>query len=473
MADVPAPRQKIIPTPTAPYLCSSTPEYTFCAPQRAGGDFYIAVGADSNLSPSADVQNIQTWMRNPQKAPEFAAAPPEGLALAPGARLYRVNALLPPFVVEKQGTSESIVGSNCYQGAFSSDGCDDCRGRYLHTEEVSYRLKRDYVAWACSVPAAYGAIAIYDRGPMPYDAGEHAAYVLLGGPQDKLVFQKGGWPAYYPYEIAPMREAMAASLSHWKPDPKDRFGTPRPPSSDGYEVMCYRRNPTPPARAQASTAQDLQWFLPLFEYYGQRLRKAETLSWGDFQKGRIDLLTIENVWRILADFRKRIGMFDMNNVLLGLDDRVAEGYLRLESLDWQYQAMVEAYDPIKEWSAARQLEELYRQHYVTIDGAFREELGRILSLWKVPDGVRDDIAAEFVKRIQAIDPVPFAQSNGAQGIPYFDLLIGAVQVKIPGWRPPAGFGDRPGAFGFSKDRRAVDAPDRSDKPFVKRRHARI
>lgn len=397
----------------------------FCAPTKAGGDFYLALTKPADPE-SRVAARIAELLGNARTSPQMTRTP-EGMPLLPGARVYRVTSALPPFVVEKNGTEEKGVGPNCYQSALAAAGEQRFRGRYIHDAEFRYYLKRDYEPLPCSAAIPLGAIVVYDRAPLAFDAGDHAAFHLLGN----VIFQKGGWQTHYPYEVATMDGAMKAVHSHWRPAPEDRFGSPSrdPTSGETFQKLCYRKSAAQRPRATTHEAKDRSWFLPLFKYYNRRMEGVMHLAWGDFRKGRLDLLTVENLWRLLNNFRNRLGNYDTDRALLSIDDDIAEEYLKLESFNHQYDSMAQAYDPVREGSAERQREELYQKHYVTFDRNFDEELELYLELLGAPKADRAGIAARAVVATKRYDPAALAKSGGGRGIPYLDIVRAAMEGR--------------------------------------------
>jgi hypothetical protein len=408
-------------TAISPYLCGTTQEYTFCA-STGSGDAMVVVPPQA--PPKDDVRRIQGWFGARGGVPEPVPNPPKDVPVPKGARAYRVTHFLPRIFAARNGTREEGVGPNCYQTALTSAGYPDVQGRYVDGAEFRYYLLRDYATVACS-SAPYGAFVVYDTSASAYEAGDHAAFQLLGS----LVFQKGSWERNYPYEVATRDGAMKAVDSHWVPRREDRFGGgSKPNPHQVYQSMCYQRRATPVPRKTSSQKTDRSWFQPLMRYYSRRLAEAAQLKWSEFPAKRIDLLTIENMWRVSRGFSDRVGNFNPLKVLLAIDDDIARDYLKLESLSWQYQAMVNTYDPIRDGTATRQLEELYRKHYVTFDQNFYEELRLYLRLLEVPEKKWPPLIDAVVKKIKSYDPVEFSQSGGGRGIPYLDILKEAIRA---------------------------------------------
>jgi hypothetical protein len=399
---------------TSPLICSQTGQYTFCAPDDAPGDYFVAI--PENQSQQNDIPRIRSWFGDQPGTPQLIEEPLSDVGAFEHARVYRVTDFIPKIISTRNGTRDDVVGPNCYQTALTAAGYPGFQGRYVHTDEFRYYLRRDFTQIYCP-KASFGSLVVYDTTLIPFDAGDHAAFHLLGS----LIFQKGGWQNYYPYEISTMEGAMQDVDSHWRPAPEDRFGGP--PTSgldpDDYKSMCYDRRTSPLQRNTSSTVKDREWFLPLFQYYNDRLEEVSRYTGSNFKENRIALLTIENMWRVLREFGDRVGNFNPLDELLTIDDNIVQEYLKLESYSWQYDVMSQTYDPKKNrW----QLEDLYRERYVLFDKDFYEELKLYLRLMKVPEAKWDKVIKEVEERIRSYDPVQFAASGGAVGIPYFDIL---------------------------------------------------
>jgi hypothetical protein len=219
--------------------------------------------------------------------------------------------------------------------------------------------------------------------------------------------------------------------SHWTPSWEDRFGDrTKPDPNQKYEFICYQKRPVSLKRETSAEQRDVNWFLPLFKYYSRRIEDASKIKWSEFPEKRIDLLAIENMWRVVREFRdNRVGMFNPLDKLLKIDDAVSLAYLKIYSLSWQYDEITRAFDPIRDGTRKKQLEELYKKHYVTYDANFYEELRLYLTLMGVSQEKMEVATQYVVKKIQTYNPVQFSQSGGAQGIPYLDILKEAIQAN--------------------------------------------
>lgn len=402
------------------YICTSNNRFSFCAPERSG-DYYMAI--PQNSSSENDQNNIRSWFENYSATAVPVLNPPQEFAGMQNYRFYNVTSFIPLFIQNRNGTRDDVVGPNCFQAALVSAGYTGFSGRHVSPDEFEYYLRRDFTPVYCGKIEA-GALIVYDTYISTYDAGDHAAYHILGG----LVFQKGGWENYYPYENTTIDGAMNAVGSHWRPAPEDRFGNPTWPGANmKWQHLCYERRAQPLERTTSSTPRDRNWFLPLIEYYTKRLERISNLTWSNFKQNRIDLLTIENMWRLQSEFRDRVGSVNPSETLMSIDDDIIEPYLKLDSLSWQYQAMVDTYYPIKTpWH----LEDLYREHYVNFNDDFYEELKLHLQLLGAPKSKWDEIIADVVTEIKTYDPVQLAHTSGR--VPYFSILQKAIAAHPAG-----------------------------------------
>jgi len=395
--------------PQAPFICSTSNQLTFCAPE-ATGDYYIAI-PDSQPQQN-DASRIRSFFDDQGFTPQIINTFPYSVNGFDNARVYRVTDFLPNIAVTRNGTRDDTIGPNCYQAAFTAVGFQELYGRYVDTTEVEYLLHIYFRQKYCGKREDRD-ILIYDTSkPYENSAGDHMA-IRIG--DSNLVFQKTCFQYYCNYVITTEDTAMQAVQSDWRPDPEDRFGPP--PVWPNYEYTCYERRAESLERTTSSTKKDREWFLPLMEYYSNRLLEISQYHWSDFKAHRIDLLTIENMWQARRDFSDRIGNFESIHVLMTIDDNIARAYLKLDSLSWQYDVMTQTYDPRK---YMYQMEELYRTRYVTFDKYFYEELDLHLKLLGVPESKRETVRQKFVDRLKTYDPVPFAQTH--QQIPYLDIL---------------------------------------------------
>ena len=419
----------------ADVICGQDPRasYAFCAPKKAGGDFYIGIVPNDLRHPSNDLPFIKGLFGTPACRPEPTAASPDGAPFAPGVRAYRVSSCLTRFVFDNAAKEATRIGPNCYGTALGAAGYERLRDRYVDTAEFEYYLRRDFTPASCASAHPFGTVVVYDRRPSAFDAGDHAAFELPGG----LVLHKGAWKTNYPWEIVAMNGAMQAILAHYVPTGNERFEPkPDPADYEGYATACYAQKSGLRSRATSSTKRDRAWFRPLMDYYARRLGAASQLAWGEFRAKRVDLLTVENMNRIRREFSERVGNADPVKVLLSIDDGIAESYLELHSLGWQYSAMADIYAPVSDRHRKEELEELYRMHYVTFDRNFEEELALYFGLLGVPQASREAVRKDFIARLKKYDPVKYAPSDGAEGIPYLEELTKAIQAIVKSWKPP-------------------------------------
>ena len=407
-----------------PFICGATQEYTFCAP-IASGDSYLAV--HPNIPPQQDVKRIQSWFMNPYVTPIPSPETPDGMRVPAGARIYKVTNLLPRILTTKNGNLENTPGPNCYQTALAALGYSDVLGRYVDGDEFRYYLKRDFRYLGSCERATFGSIVVYGtEDPSEFDSGIHAAFHLLGA----LVFQKGGPDLYYPYEIAQRDRAMNVADTHWRPSREDRYNPNKPKLNQIYKFRCYQKNPNSVKRKTSSEKMDRSWYMPLFRYYIRRLENASKVKWSEFHEKRMDHLTFQNLRNLLIEFgRERVTNLNPLDVLLKFDDDIAMTYLKLYSLRWQYDKMCDVYDPVRDGWSTRYWEDIYKNHYVTYDDNFREEVKLYLKLMAVPESKWNVVIEYAVKKMKTYDISQYIPSWGGSGIPFIEVLKEAIQAN--------------------------------------------
>jgi len=490
--------------------------YTFCYPNLGGNPFFVALNQEIPTANDQVILNhLLTGRAEGIGIAELASMPPD---LPSGFRYYDITSLIPSYVQEKLGTSEYIPGPNCYHTVMTSLCGDRFRERYVHDEEMSYYLTRDFRV--SSNRDVLGAALIYKRSvfgssgagfaagmdsvddppldiaglglttfgvftiqlpntPKPSripriigdfeghamskvlvkalvpdvgeddflddrtfltltaesaraeewrvlrttDPGVHGAIMLLGG----MVFQKGCFGTYCGYRIVPADKGMSSI------EIKQERWTPRrePEKDDRYRYTSYvltDRDPVERFGFNLELSDRLSPYVTLMRHYLQRFRAIKDKSWSDFKENRIDLLSVENIWKVLRDMQELMrGEPSTMNALLRIDPEIAEMFLELKSFKWQYQAMADKFDPFKNTCSRektmRKLEELYRDHYINPDSeVFRDEIIAHLQMREVAEGRWDEIIAAVVGRVGGYDPVEFSKSNGAKGIPFAEIL---------------------------------------------------
>ncbi|MBT3182408.1 MAG: hypothetical protein HN337_07880 [Deltaproteobacteria bacterium] len=256
------------------------------------------------------------------------------------------------------------------------------------------------------------------------DPGVHGAIMLLGG----MVFQKGCFGDHCGYRIVPADKGMSSIEIK-----QERFAPRREPENDAhYRYTSYVRSNRDPVERfgfNLELSNKLASYVTLMEHYLGRFRGIKDKSWKHFNEARIDLLSVENMWGVLRDMEKLMydGEPSKMNALLRIDPTIAEMFLELKSLRWQYQVMTDKYAPFPDrWSrdrVKRELAELYRDHYVNPDSEiFRDEVVAHLKIRGVAEASWSGVIAAVVERVKTYDPVEFSSSNGAKGIPFSDLL---------------------------------------------------
>lgn len=259
------------------------------------------------------------------------------------------------------------------------------------------------------------------------DHGEHGAIMLLGG----MAFQKGCYGTFCSYKIVPAARAMS-SIEVERP----RWGQPpRPEKDENFSIRCYVRTERDYAKAfgfNMKLSHEMERYLPIMDYYIARLRAVKDRSWGDFKASRIDLLTVENMWTLLNEMEGAMRA-EPNplNALLRIEARVAEKYLELLSLKWQYQAMVEKFAAFSDrWDDNRireELKRLYREHYVHPDSPEFEAEVRVQLEARGVDSARwPSIIQAVISKVKEYDSESFAQYDGSKGIPFREIIDAAI-----------------------------------------------
>jgi len=303
----------------------------------------------------------------------------------------------------------------------------DLGGAHVHAFESGLRRapEVDYLSLMETsagnfVTSAGGSFPKIFRGINP---GVHGALNLIAG----TVFQKGCYGEFCGYKIVPAARAMSSIEMK-----RGRFEPPPELEKDAhFRAVYYLPNPVSNHDRfgyNEALAKEFARYVPLIEHYSKRFRSVKDLAWGNFTDRRIDLLAIENIWRLEAKIRAVMSAEpNPMNALLKVDKETAEKYLEMRSLAWQYQAMVEKFADIGEtWSDSRKkefLEELYRKNYVTLGSPeLLEEIGLYLDFMGVPAERRKGISERAVAAIGKYDPVLFASSNGSRGVPFMEIL---------------------------------------------------
>ncbi|MCK4856360.1 MAG: hypothetical protein KAT58_00165, partial [candidate division Zixibacteria bacterium] len=263
--------------------------------------------------------------------------------------------------------------------------------------------------------------------------GVHAALVLLGG----LVFQRGGWDEDHVNMIVPAAQAMSAIEAIIR----DKFYPPEKANDEDFASKAIRKlSPEELALREDERVIDeelsaeIAAYAPLIEHYTGRLLAVSCFQWSEFANNRVDLLTMENIWSILSDIEKKLGKQGdgMIRVLQSIDENVAKAYLKLRSLRWQYQAMVNRYDsPGRADSSAkkkRRQKKLYQEYYIHPGSkAFRNEIKAHLVVRAVAPKKRAGIIKLVIAQLKKVDPVRLVKGYGADQINFFEILNQAIE----------------------------------------------
>jgi hypothetical protein len=367
--------------------------------------FYVGVDAKSDKS--SDQKRIHGVLGFASHEPL-----PVGLLVHAGGkvRLYGVSEYMPDIVRAKYGKKEERVGPNCIQAALVADGYKKFAGRYVSFPEFDYYLRRDYEEVPAGEMMTSGALVVYGSGSLR--SAEHVAYLTFGA----HVFQKGGWLRIFPYEIVPLEDALDRMESHSVPKREDRFKRHHKRDYSGYTSRLYRKRASRATKRKPMTKKDKQYFLPLFKYYIQRFRGVMGLTFKIRDK-RLDLTTVKNIKRVLAEFAKHHG--SSTTKLLSINEGLAEMYHELKSLSINHDGMLDVFDPINGdrpsvWE--RQYREVYTNHYLNIDAHFHKELWVQLKARGITSpAIYKHVLKRFEDAVAGLDIERLAKSKGGYG----------------------------------------------------------
>lgn len=126
-------------------LGSTIYPYAFIYPNVGPAPFFIGFGVD-RVSSNDDSMVLQALLRGAAGgAPTLKTdGLPEGLPV--GMRFYDISSYIPDYVRRKLGSQEAVPGPNCYHAMMSACMGPKFEGRYVHDDEVSYYLTRDFAA---------------------------------------------------------------------------------------------------------------------------------------------------------------------------------------------------------------------------------------------------------------------------------------------------------------------------------------
>lgn len=398
-------------------------DISLCVPIGKSGAFLAAV------PPSVDPGRLASVMKDQFKSDgDIFEISPETIKtnIPVGAKFYDISAFLPPVIREKNHTIENFPGPNCFYAALYAAGIIKDEPRYVGTTEFRYYLTREMTPADPSAINILGAIAVFND--------EHAAFTLSAG----FLFQKLGWYKGDNYEVVPSEQAMInvdyAAWTHL-----DRFERGQSPTYQKYSPVFFTRRSSPLSPAQSiaiESAEAFRW-LTLFEFYSKKVKGYEEISGEAFLNNRLNLFTIDNMWELLRRFDDEILKSNPSN-LLGLDETVAEAYLRLQSLAWQYEAMKETYSPksignIDEEIKARK--KLYANYYLRDRAFFQEEVYAHLSARGVAasacEAIFIKIETEVLKRL----PPVIQAANEGNYISLEDIIDQIIPLKHYTRRP--------------------------------------
>jgi len=470
------------------------PGITFCHPTTKEGSYFLGFDPSVHQDSTNDFKMIASAIGPRPNAPIPVPSPPKEFADKMGWRFYDITKTLPSIIPDKDWKYGASPGPNCYQAALCSAGLDYVCGRYVDTDEAEFLLgKFFHQTQGSKCGNRFGTIAVFTEGmpegqskhfgldgatpeflPPPsrliepydikllgrrhafipksrpantpyveglrefysqklpfYSAGTHMIFSLFGG----LVFHKLSYYYNDSYRIDPISQAMkqvdAAAVSHM--DKFDRLS--RGKKEHHYKWTCYqlKADPTKAPKSEPTWSNEERLhYIRLFTFYSQKIREvAKNGTWGKFDQERLSLLTIENFWSTLREFKEKVG-WDTKN-FLSQDWELAKAFYTATSLSWQYQSMSDTYYRMTERNYKRRLKELYVKHYVKFDKNFQDEIMAHLAVRGVPQKLWPAIVKTIGDEITSKDgnkpkynPLDYHLSNGTKGIPFFDILDQAI-----------------------------------------------
>jgi len=309
----------------------------------------------------------------------------------------------------------------------------------LHLESrLRKKLKdRDHI-WIPKPPLFH---LTHPSGLLPFrSAGVHATYTLLGG----MAFHKLSYDARNGYRIDPIDNAMKQvdDAGERLLSPFERRWGHR--SEKHYSYTCHEliRPITPDIdkamemQSRASLSQEKRnYYLTLFRFYSRLITDlSKEISRKDpahpnramrFERIRISLLTIENMWQILRDFKKEMDTDTKN--FLSKDWELAKAYFTAHSLSWQYQAMCDQFFPMKPGRLRSYYDsikkELFTRHYFKYnDSRFIHELQLYLHLRGIPQEEWRTIIQKIIARLRRFDPQELAMLSKQNKVSFKEIL---------------------------------------------------
>lgn len=456
----------------------------FCYPDENGGPFFIAIDPGISKGELGDRKIIVDRFKKLLKWPASRVSKgPEGVPAH--WRTYNVTQNIPGYIQKWLWRQMPNHGPNCYQAALCSAGFDYLCGRYVDGSEVEFILSMFYEPApdeACR--NQFGSLAVYterlgfglaemnddtaqfaphhapisaDKGHslifglfsyvaqkakqhLPYfDSGTHISFTLMG----EHIFHKlspdagDGHKINHINEVGHELDETAIAQMIRNREEAGEIHSYRE-KKHAYYYDCYRpkAKTAPPKGRIGWQVEERNKYIKLFDYYSQMILNVAKAGngAGRFEKHRLSLITIENLWKILSDFRDKIG--SQPRASLSQDWELAKAYFTAYSLSWQYQYMSDRFYQLKPLSADSQLKELYSKHYLkTSDPRLIKEIHFYLHLKKVPQKhwikITRAVLAELLRREDELKSDPdlyrrFYNSNGGVKIDYFEALQKAI-----------------------------------------------
>lgn len=401
------------------FVCGETPEYIFCAPVKENRDFFVAVLPSPKRQIALDVPRIQKWFDNSQGVPAPVKAPLDLPPMPKGSRIYKVNGLLPRFVLEHNAKNAETVGPNCHQATLSAAGFEKLSNTFVDLKEMKFYMD---IFFEPSSACLNGGIAMYRRKNMGAGDSDHSAYVLPAG----LVFQKSDIQTIYFYRIIRAEDAISSAAADWRPQGEDRFGNPQNPWLDTeYEHSCFARRARPLETISSVSTTDFADHMDVVNFYLSILEGAARSKWSEFGKKRATILMLQNMGKTYLELKLALNTNWGGPLSTHPKRKEVAALLRLDSLLSQHGQQTKAFDDLKGSAREEEVLNYFRTRYFRDDELFRKELDLILKLRKVPQEKRVEVAEKIISRIKKTyerDIENIAATRGSAGINYFQII---------------------------------------------------
>lgn len=468
------------------YTCQAVPQtdrIALCIPEidhlskqdGLANSFYAVVHGDQNIAEA--ISEIKRRFKNITGA--IVPSSPKGdINIPTGAKAFDVTDLVPKFIRDNIFRTENYAGPNCYATALTAAGIITGAARYVDDLEFSYYLTRDFRPASMPETLIMGAVVTFSssafnfylsgkkpRSPIEakefchqkeglfcyrtkgshfsdrpssrlrfggsdgsssisplYRSGEHAAFTLPSG----FVFHKLTWRRDHRYEVLPLQNATK-SLDYAVWEKADRLERSPYVVYQTYSKTFYvKKDATfvPQARIQVP-APEKKYLMTMFNFYSELIERASSFRGeDDFNAHRLNLLTMENIWAFCETFEKK-HIRSVPSYLLNLETDVAEAYLKLRSLSWQYEAIKETYTPKSRGNINEDIErrkELYRNSYLYDLQTFKAEAFAHMAARGVPAEARERSYANIMEKIKERMPTVVDAASMGVSVDFYTIL---------------------------------------------------